>query len=92
MARKKAKSKGGSCAVKTISFMAKGHRVTFRGRPGGMKSAGGVCPNKHRSTAKLAPFKKQFAAAVKACAHASHKRHGKHGASPFNRCVGQKVG
>ena len=82
----------GACTPTMIRFKTRrGKVVTFRGRPGGMKTAGGECKPKHRSTAHLRPFKTAFKAAARACKHASHKRHGKHGKSAFNVCVGKKV-
>ncbi len=89
---KKTKSHGGSCTVKRISFKTKrGKVISFMGRPGGMKSAGGVCADKKRSTKHLAPFKKEFKGAVRACLDKSHKRHGKHGVSPFNKCIASEL-
>ncbi len=89
---RKKHSGGGSCTVKLIRFKTKrGKVVEFRGRPGGMTTAGGVCAPKHRSTAHLRTFKSAFKSAVRACAHSSHKRHGKHGKSPFNVCVGKHL-
>jgi len=89
--RKKKSSHGGSCTPKRISFKAHGKIVSFVGRPGGMKSAGGSCANKHRSTAHLRTYKTEFKAAVRACKKSSHKRHGKHGKSAFNVCVGKHL-
>jgi hypothetical protein len=90
--RHKRSSSGGSCTPQQISFTTRrGKNVSFRGRPGGMTTAGGECKPKHRPTRHLAPFKTAFRKAVRTCASRSHVRRGKHGASPFNTCVGQHV-
>jgi len=90
--RKKKSSHGGSCTPKMIRFKTKrGKVVEFRGRPGGMTTAGGVCAPKRRSTAHLRTYKSAFKSAVHACSKSSHKRHGKHGKSAFNVCVGKHL-
>ena len=84
MARHK-KSSRGSCTVTTIRFKTKrGKVVEFRGRPGGMTSAGGECKPKHRSTTHLRPYKLALAKAARACKGKSLK--------PFHKCVAAKVG
>lgn len=89
---KKARKSGGSCTRQRISFKTKrGKVVSFLGRPGGMKRAGGSCSDLKRKTSHLAPFKKEFKAAVAACSGKSHKRHGKHGSSAFNTCIGKEL-
>lgn len=89
---KKGKKTGGNCTRQRISFKTKrGKVISFMGRPDGMKGAGGVCSDIKRSTVKLAPFKRAFTAAVKSCAKSSHKKSGKHGVSPFNKCIGGKL-
>jgi hypothetical protein len=90
MARRRHRS-GGDCTRKRISFKAHGKTVSFMGRPGGMKSAGGSCSDKHRSTRHLTSYKSAFKKAAHACAGKSHARHGKHGKSAYNRCVGAKL-
>lgn len=83
--------RGSGCTPKRITFKAHGKTVSFMGRPGGMKSAGGKCSDKRRSTAHLRSYKSAFKSAVKACKSKSHKRAGKRSASPFNKCVGSKL-
>lgn len=92
MAKHKKHGSPSDCTIKRISFKTKrGKVISFMGRPGGMKSAGGSCSDKHRSTKHLSKFKMAFKKAVAACDSKSHAKHGKHGKSPFNTCVGSKL-
>ncbi len=72
-----------SCSVTTIRFRTRRWTVTFRGRRGGMTTAGGKCAPKRRKTSHLARWKSAMRRASKSC-------RGK-GRGAFRKCVGSKL-
>lgn len=76
-----------SCTVHKISFKTKrGRRVTFHGRSGGQKRAGGICANKS-DTAGEKRVQRAFAKAArsKSCPKRPGKRRGACVAAAFRR-------
>lgn len=77
------RSRKSSCSVTAIRFKTRRGVVSFRGRRGGMTTAGGKCSPKTRRTGHLARWKKAMRSAARSCKG--------RGRGAFRKCVGAKL-
>ena len=76
-----------ACHRTTIRFKTRrGKTISFTG-----KSGASCGPRPKPKTGHLRTYKSAFRTAIRACRGKSHKRHGKHGKSAFNTCIGAKL-
>ena len=82
--RRRSRKSLASCSVTAIRFKTRrGKTISFRGRRGGMTTAGGKCSPKVRRTGHLARWKKAMRSAARSCKG--------RGRGAFRKCVGAKL-
>lgn len=76
MARRRRRRSGGpkTCSTRVVAFLTRrGGLVTFKGRTGGQKRAGGMCPNKPSVGAERT-MNRRFATAARRCRGSSRTK------------------